>query len=177
MQETRVWSLGQEDLLEKGIAIHSSIIAWRIPWTEEPGTLQSMRSQRAGHDWATKHIIWGGVIMQQSAEEAHGAGQGIWVEFLRDFEAYERVVAGEMEKWTEVWRVVEVSHTGSLEWTAWVTKRTCEPFMVIGNSGEATSRIPFPHDIFQKTFKWKCKSGKLVNWTWIMKELGIGLII
>lgn len=40
--------------------------------------------------------------MQQSAEEAHGAGQGIWVEFLRDFEAYERVVAGEMEKWTEV---------------------------------------------------------------------------
>ena len=53
MQETRVWSLGQEDPLEKGMAIHSRIIAWRIPWTEEPGGLQSMGSQRVGHDWAT----------------------------------------------------------------------------------------------------------------------------
>ena len=41
MQETRVWSLGQEDPLEKGIATQSSILAWRIPWTEEPGGLQS----------------------------------------------------------------------------------------------------------------------------------------
>ena len=43
MQETRVWSLGREDLLEKGMATHSSILAWRVPWTEEPGRLQSMR--------------------------------------------------------------------------------------------------------------------------------------
>ena len=42
MQETRVQSLGQGDLLEKGMATHSSILAWRIPWTEEPGRLQSM---------------------------------------------------------------------------------------------------------------------------------------
>ena len=42
MLETRVQSLGQEDPLEKGMAIHSSILAWRIPWTEEPGGLQSM---------------------------------------------------------------------------------------------------------------------------------------
>ena len=46
MQETRVQSLGREDPLEKGIAIHSSIFAWRIPWTEEPGAPQSMGSQR-----------------------------------------------------------------------------------------------------------------------------------
>ena len=45
MQETRVQSPGQEDPLEKGMAIHSSTIAWRIPWTEEPGRLQSMGSQ------------------------------------------------------------------------------------------------------------------------------------
>ena len=45
-----VQSLGREDLLEKGIATHSSILAWRIPWTEEPGELQSMESQRVGHD-------------------------------------------------------------------------------------------------------------------------------
>ena len=50
MQETWVQSLGQEDLLEKEMAIHSSILAWKIPWTEEPGRLQSMGSQRVGHD-------------------------------------------------------------------------------------------------------------------------------
>ena len=52
IQETQVRSLGQEDPLEKKMATHSSILAWRIPWTEEPGRLQSMRSQRVGHNWA-----------------------------------------------------------------------------------------------------------------------------
>ena len=50
MQETCVRSLGLEDPLEQEIATHSSILAWRIPWTEEPGGLQSMGSQRVGHD-------------------------------------------------------------------------------------------------------------------------------
>ena len=50
MQETQVQSLGQEDPLEKGMTTHSSIPAWRIPWTEEPGGLQSMGSQRVRHD-------------------------------------------------------------------------------------------------------------------------------
>ena len=50
MQETRVRALGWEDPLEKEMAIHSSTIAWRIPWTEEPGRLQSMGTQRVGHD-------------------------------------------------------------------------------------------------------------------------------
>ena len=49
MQKTRLRSLGLEDTLEKGIATHSSILAWRIPWTEEPGRLQSMGSQRVGY--------------------------------------------------------------------------------------------------------------------------------
>ena len=49
IQETRVRSLGWEDPLEKGMATHSSILAWRIPWTEEPGGLQSMGSQRVRH--------------------------------------------------------------------------------------------------------------------------------
>ena len=53
MRETQVRSLGQEDPLEKEMATHSSTLAWRIPWTEEPGRLQSMGSQRVGHDWAT----------------------------------------------------------------------------------------------------------------------------
>ena len=53
MWETRVRSLGREDLLEKEMAIYSSSIAWKIPWTEEPGRLQSMGSQRVRHDSAT----------------------------------------------------------------------------------------------------------------------------
>ena len=50
MQETQVQSPRQEDPLEKDMATHSSILAWRIPWTEEPGSLQSMGSQRVGHN-------------------------------------------------------------------------------------------------------------------------------
>ena len=50
MQETHIRFLGQEDPLEKEMAIHSNILAWRIPWTEEPGGLQSIGSQRVGHD-------------------------------------------------------------------------------------------------------------------------------
>ena len=50
MQETWVQSLGREDPLEKEMATHASVLAWRIPWTEEPGKLQSMGSQRVGHD-------------------------------------------------------------------------------------------------------------------------------
>ena len=52
MQETQVWSLGREDPLEEGMATHSSILAWEIPWTEEPGRLQSMQSQRVRQDWS-----------------------------------------------------------------------------------------------------------------------------
>ena len=49
----RIWSLHRDDPLEKGVATHSSILAWRIPWTEEPGGLQSLRLQRVLHNWAT----------------------------------------------------------------------------------------------------------------------------
>ena len=54
MWETWVWSLGGEDPLEKEMETHSSILAWKIPWTEEPGGLQSMGLQRIGLDWVTK---------------------------------------------------------------------------------------------------------------------------
>ena len=62
MQETRVRSLGQEDPLEEGMATHSSILAWRIPWTEEPGGLQSTGSQRVRRnlrDW-----VWASYIIK-----------------------------------------------------------------------------------------------------------------
>ena len=58
MRETYVRSLGQDDLLEKGMATPSSILAWRILWTEEPGWLQYMGLQRVGHNWATSTFFF-----------------------------------------------------------------------------------------------------------------------
>ena len=70
MQETWIRSQGWEDPLEKGIAIHSSILAWRIPWTEEVGELQSMESQRVRHDRApntfTFHTVFSQIIKEMS---------------------------------------------------------------------------------------------------------------
>ena len=63
MWETWVWSLGWGDPLEKEMVTHSSILAWRIPWTEKPGRLQSMGSQRVGHDWATSSFT---LVLSQS---------------------------------------------------------------------------------------------------------------
>ena len=62
MRETQVWSLGREDPLEKEVGTHSSILAWKIPRTEETGRLQSMGSQRDGHDWATS--LSGGTVVK-----------------------------------------------------------------------------------------------------------------
>ena len=58
VQETRVRSLGWKDPLEKEMATHSNILAWKISWTEKPGGLQSMGSQRVAQDWATKTYLW-----------------------------------------------------------------------------------------------------------------------
>jgi len=58
VQETRVQSLGWEDPLEKEMATHSNILAWKISWPEEPGGLQSMGSQRVAHDWETNTYLY-----------------------------------------------------------------------------------------------------------------------
>ena len=58
MWETEVWSLGREDPLKKGLGTQSSILAWKIPWTEEPGELQSVGLQSIRHDWATNTFIF-----------------------------------------------------------------------------------------------------------------------
>ena len=58
MWEAQVWSLGREDVLEKGKATHASILAWRIPPTEEPGKLQAMGSQKVGHDWEINNFTF-----------------------------------------------------------------------------------------------------------------------
>ena len=74
IQGTQVQSLGQEDPLEKGMATHSSILTWRIPWTEESGELQSVELQRVGHNWVTNthtntyiYIYWRVIALQYCA--------------------------------------------------------------------------------------------------------------
>ena len=67
--ETCVLSLGQEDPLEKGMATHSSILAWRFPWTEEPGRLQSMGSQKS--QTYINNIIYGKVVKRVNSKSSH----------------------------------------------------------------------------------------------------------
>ena len=67
-QETQVQSLAQEDPLENQMATHSSILAWRIPWTEEPGGLQSTELPRVGQDWKTSILLSLGKVGKRRAE-------------------------------------------------------------------------------------------------------------
>ena len=85
MLETRVQSLSWEDPLEKEMANHSSILAWKNPWTEEPGRLQSMGSQRVGHNWATslhgirlREYMWEWVLEVLAQSEVYNFRPG-WV--------------------------------------------------------------------------------------------------
>ena len=84
MQETWVPFLGQEDLLEKGMATHSSIFAWQIPWTEEPGQLQSMGSQRVGH----QHTAQGAKTSHASEPKSQNVKQN---KFNKNFEKWKKV--------------------------------------------------------------------------------------
>ena len=78
MRETRVWSLGQEDPLEKEMVTHSSILAWKIPWMEKPGRLQSTGSQRVGHDWATSPSPSPVFLPEKSHGQRSLAGYSPW---------------------------------------------------------------------------------------------------
>ena len=80
MQETQIWFLGWEDPLEKGMETHSSILAWRIPWTEEPGGLRSIGSQRVRHDWATNTFaFW--TVAQHAPLSMEFSRQECWSEY------------------------------------------------------------------------------------------------
>ena len=73
MQETRVRSLGQEDPLEKGMATHSSSLAWKIPWTEEAGGLQSMGSQRVGHNYTNSSSFLSCFLIHYFSSHCHSS--------------------------------------------------------------------------------------------------------
>ena len=99
MWETWVQSLGQEDPLEKEMATHSSTLAWEIPWTEEPDRLQSMGSQRVGHNWVTSlyqlYSDWWEVITHYSFDLHFCNNEQCWVSF-HVFIGHLYVIFGEM---------------------------------------------------------------------------------
>ena len=102
MQETWVQSLGWEDPLEEEMAIHSSILVWKIPWMEEPGRLQSMGSQRVGHNWVINTLF----IISQLVKNLP-AMQETWVQSLsqqvpleKDMSTHSSFLAWEIP-WTE----------------------------------------------------------------------------
>ena len=78
VRETWVQSLGREDPLEKEMATHSSILGWKIPWTEEPGGIQSMGSQRLGHNWVTNAYS---IKYEQYLEVCCSEGKNYWLMF------------------------------------------------------------------------------------------------
>ena len=80
MQKTWVQSLGWEDPLEEGMAIHSGFLACEIPWTEEPGGLQNTGSQGVGHDWATNTFTF---TLEHWLGTRQGSGAGILMTFLK----------------------------------------------------------------------------------------------
>ena len=91
MQETLVWSMGQEDPLEKEMATHSSIIAWRIPWTEEPGGLQSMGSQRVRNNWKTNTFTFSAGWSVGNREPCW-VFNGVWTYSLRSMSPHDSAV-------------------------------------------------------------------------------------
>ena len=109
MWETWVQSLGREDLLEKEMATHSSILAWIIPWMEEPGKLQFMGSQRVGHNWATSlHFRpWSVSFRELESWWLHVTGNGnplqcSCLENPRDGGAWWAAVCGVAQSWTRL---------------------------------------------------------------------------
>ena len=90
IQETQVGSLGWEDPLEKEMGTNSSTFAWKIPWTEEPGKLQSIGSQRVGHDWATSlYYLYSCNSAQCKMGSNAGHGRADWFQIEKEvFKAY-----------------------------------------------------------------------------------------
>ena len=130
MQETRVQSLGWEDPLEKGMTTHSSILAWRIPWTQEPDGLQSMSLQRVGHDWATSTSIYnmslyiiGASLVAQMVKNLPAIWE-TWVQSLGQQDPLEKGMATHSS--ILAWRIPWTKQPGGLQsmgsqrvWHAW----------------------------------------------------------
>ena len=112
MQETQVWSLGWEDPLEKEMAAHSSILAWKISWTVEPCRLPSMGSQRVGHNWVTLLSLYGSLVAQR-LKHLPGMWEKTWVWSLGREDPLEKEMA--THSTTLAWRILWREEPGRLQ--------------------------------------------------------------
>ena len=162
MQEIWVWSLGQEDPLQKGIATHSSILAWKIPRTLEPGGLQSMGSQRVRHYWATvTHKVLcrgfpGGARGKEPACQCKRHKRGGFHTFLGKI------------PWRRAWQptlafLPEESHGQS----------SLVGYSLVGHrSGLDLARIQSYILFFLKVLGWDGWMASLTQWTWVWANSG-----
>ena len=117
MQKTWFQSLGREDLLEKEMAPHSSILAWKIPWMEEPGRLQSMGSLRVGHDWVTS-------LSLSCIEEGNGNPfQCSCLENPRDGVAWGAAVYGVAQSRTRLKQLSSSNSSSAYKYEEWIQQK------------------------------------------------------
>ena len=143
MQKTLLQSLGQEDPLEKEMANHSSILAWRIPWTEEPGGLQSMGSQRVRHDWvctAAACITYMLAITKKEILSFRTAWmnlEGIMLNEIsrieKDYKQGEKTafrMGGNNSNWSNWWRInlknIQATPAAQFQKNKWPNQKMCQ---------------------------------------------------
>ena len=157
VQETQVWSLGQEDPLEKGMATHSSILAWIIPWTEDPGGLQSMGSQRVGHNWVTNAFTFSLLPLKAGweREEARGAIPSP-ARACRHIHSLKLQAWGEIKtKGSKIWINPETACQQG-QWGGWLWLQHLWPFLYWFG--------------WTETQDLAAKSGQVVLWLWSQKS-------
>ena len=127
--ETQVRSLGWEDPLEKGMAAHSSMLAWKIPWTDEPGRLQSTGSQRIGHDWATNSFVFSFLLGRKAMTNLDSILKS------RDITLSTKVhIVKTIFSISDVWMYI---HTELYHVEGWVLKNCCFQTVVLEKSWES----------------------------------------
>ena len=154
MQETQIWSLGWEDSLEKGMTIYSSTLAWRIPWTEEPGRLQSTGSQRVRQDWVTN--IW--IFPGSSDSKASATRQETQVQSLGQEDLLKKEMVTHSR--TLAWKIPWIEELGRLQSIGsqrdgddWTTSLSLSFFPFFGAHAYRIKYLFFKYEFIY--FNWK----------------------
>ena len=146
MWETWVWFLSWEVPLEEGMATHWSILTWRIPWTEELARLQSMKSQRVGHDWATKHSTAHRPVLQYFIPNR----KNHW-----NPQVGQMRITCEILKYTDFWCLPQTIKSESLKWDPGISILRSNLFASIYESRSVVSDSLQPHGLLQaRILEW-----------------------